>query len=319
MAATATDPRSDAMTSLFDPLRERASGLKPIRTAVVYPMSPSALAGAHEAAGSGYIEPVLVGPHGPMTALMQRHGLPADRFEIVDTHDDAREAARRAALLARDRAVAALMKGSLHTDQYMAAIVAHEAGLHTGRRASHVFVLAFASYPKLLALTDAAVNIAPTLSEKAEIAQNAIDLCRALGVGTPRVAALAAVEEVNPAMPATVEAAALAKMADRGQIRHGIVDGPLAFDVAISAQAAQVKGLVSPVAGEPDALLVPDIECGNALYKMAAHLAGAELGGLVVGASVPVLLTSRADSVQTRINSCVLASLYAHWLAHEAR
>lgn len=302
------------MNSLFDPLRERAATLKPARTAVVYPLSQASLGAAYEAADAGYIEPVLVGPHAAMTTLMHRHGLKTDRFEIVDTRDDPREAAHRAALLARDRAVQALMKGSLHTDDYMSAIVARDAGLRTQRRVSHVFVLAFAAYPKLVALTDAAVNIAPGLADKADIARNAIDLCRALGVATPKVAVLAATEDVNPAMPATIDAAALAKMSDRGQIAHGIVDGPLAFDIAISAQAARSKGLVSRVAGDPDVLLVPDIEAGNALYKQAAYLAGAELGGLVLGAAVPVLLTSRADSVAARINSCILANLYAHWL-----
>ncbi len=303
------------MSSLFDPLRQRARALKPTRTAVVYPMSASALGATFESADAGYIDPVLVGPRAAMAALMQRHHLQVDRFEIVDTPDDARQAAHQAALLARDRAVHALMKGSLHTDEYMAAIVAREAGLRTRRRISHVFVLGFAAYPKLLALTDAAVNIAPGLADKADITQNAIDLCRALGVATPKVAVLAATEAVNPAMPVTIEAAALSKMAERGQIRHGIVDGPLAFDIAISAQAAAEKGVVSSVAGDPDVLLAPDIETGNTLYKQAAYLAGAELGGLVIGAAVPVLLTSRADSVHTRINSCVLANLYAHWLA----
>lgn len=303
------------MSSLFDPLRARAAALKPTRTAVVYPLSQAALAAAFEAADAGYIEPVLVGPQAAITALMHRHGLKADRFEIVDTGDEAPEAARRAATLARDRAVQALMKGSLHTDEYMSAIVARDAGLRTRRRISHAFVLAFAAYPRLLALTDAAVNTAPGLMDKADIAQNAIDLCRALGVATPKVAVLAATETVNPAMPATIEAAALSKMAERGQIRHGIVDGPLAFDVAISAHAAKEKGLTSRVAGDPDVLLVPDIEAGNMLYKQAAYLAGAELGGIVLGSAVPVLLTSRADSVTTRINSCILANLYAHWLA----
>ncbi len=301
------------MSTRFDPLRERAAALRPTRTAVVYPLSGASLGAAFEAADAGYIEPVLVGPRAPIAALLDRGGLPPDRFEIIDTADDPREAAHRSALLARDRAVHALMKGSLHTDVYMAAIVAREAGLRTQRRISHVFVLAFAAYPKLVALTDAAVNIAPGLLDKADIARNAIDLCRALGIARPKVAVLAATEEVNPAMPATLDAAALAKMADRGQIAHGIVDGPLAFDIAISAQAAASKGLVSPVAGDPDILLVPDIEAGNALYKQAAWLAGAELGGLVLGAAVPVLLTSRADSVAARINSCVLANLYAHW------
>jgi len=314
MIAGGTRSGTRTMSSLFDPLRVRAAALRPVRTAVVYPLSQAALAGAFEAADAGYIEPVLVGPHAPITALMLRHGLAADRFEIVDTRDDAPEAAHRAAQMARDRAVHALMKGSLHTDHYMSAIVARDAGLRTRRRISHVFVLGFPAYPKLVALTDAAVNIAPALADKADIARNAIDLCRALGVETPKVAVLAATEEVNPAMPATLDAAALAKMAERGQIRHGIVDGPLAFDVAISARAAAEKGLVSRVAGDPDVLLVPDIEAGNALYKQAAYLAGAELGGLVLGAAVPVLLTSRADSVATRINSCILANLYAHWL-----
>ncbi|MCO5107438.1 MAG: bifunctional enoyl-CoA hydratase/phosphate acetyltransferase [Burkholderiaceae bacterium] len=302
------------MSSLFDPLRQRAAALRPTRTAVVYPLSEASMRGAYEAADAGYIEPVLVGPQAAMTALIERHGMKPGRFEVVDTRDDAHESAHRAALLARDRAVHALMKGSLHTDDYMSAIVARDAGLRTQRRISHAFVLAFAAYPKLVALTDAAVNIAPNLADKADIARNAIDLCRALGVATPKVAVLAATEDVNPAMPVTIEAAALAKMADRGQIAHGIVDGPLAFDIAISAQAASTKGIASRVAGDPDVLLVPDIEAGNALYKQAAWLAGAELGGLVLGAAVPVLLTSRADSVDARLNSCVLANLYANWL-----
>lgn len=302
------------MSSLFDPLRQRAAALRPTRTAVVYPLSEASMRGAYEAADAGYIEPVLVGPQAAMTALIERHGMKPGRFEVVDTRDDAHESAHRAALLARDRAVHALMKGSLHTDDYMSAIVARDAGLRTQRRISHAFVLAFAAYPKLVALTDAAVNIAPNLADKADIARNAIDLCRALGVATPKVAVLAATEDVNPAMPVTIEAAALAKMADRGQIAHGIVDGPLAFDIAISAQAASTKGIASRVAGDPDVLLVPDIEAGNALYKQAAWLAGAELGGLVLGAAVPVLLTSRADSVGARLNSCVLANLYANWL-----
>ncbi|MBN9462416.1 MAG: bifunctional enoyl-CoA hydratase/phosphate acetyltransferase [Burkholderiales bacterium] len=306
------------MSSLFDPLRARARQLEPARTAVVYPLSFAALDAAFEAADAGYIEPVLVGPQAAMIELMREHGMQHDRFEIVDTPDDAPEAAHRAALLARDRAVSALMKGSLHTDEYVSAIVRRDAGLRTRRRLSHVFVFGFAAFPKLLALTDAAVNIAPDLNDKADIARNAIDLCRALGVAAPKLAVLAATETVNPAMPATIEAAALSKMAERGQIRYGIVDGPLAFDIAISARAAQEKGVVSRVAGDPDILLVPDIEAGNMLYKQAAYLAGAELGGLVLGAAVPVLLTSRADSVATRINSCVLANLYTHWLQDRA-
>lgn len=306
------------MDSLFEPLRARARKLNPTRTAIVYPLSLPALAAAFEAAEAGYIEPVLVGPRPTIFALMREHGLQADRFEVIDTPDHAPQAAQRAALLARDGTVDALMKGSLHTDEYLSAIIARDSGLCLGRRLSHVFIIGFGSYPKLLALTDAAVNITPDLRDKSDIVQNAIDLCRALGVVRPKVAVLAAIETVNPDMRSTIEAAALAKMAERGQIRHGIVDGPLAFDVAVSAAAAQEKGLVSPVAGDPDVLLAPDIEAANMLYKQAAYLAGAELGGLVIGASVPVLLTSRADSVATRINSCILANLYAHWLANKA-
>lgn len=303
------------MPSLFEPLRERARALPPTRTAVVYPMSPDSLAAAVAAADSGLIVPVLVGPQAAIVEALASQDVAADRFEIVDSGDDPGAAARRSATLARDRAVDALMKGSLHTHDYLSAIVSHESGLRTQRRLSHVFVFGFDRYPKLLALTDAAVNVAPDLVAKADIAQNAIDLCRALGVQTPKVAILAATEAVNAQMSATLDAAALSKMTDRGQIRNAIVDGPLAFDNAISARAAQVKGVVSPVAGDADVLLVPDVQCGNALYKQAAYFTGAELGGLVVGAAVPVLLTSRADTVQVRIDSCVIANLYAHWVA----
>lgn len=303
------------MPSLLEPLRVRARALPPTRTAIVYPMSPDSLAAAVEAADSGFIEPVLVGPRAAIVDALASHDVGADRFEIVDSGADPNEAARRSALLARERAVDALMKGSLRTHDYLSAIVSHESGLRTQRRLSHVFVIGFARYPKLLALTDAAVNVAPDVTDKADIAQNAIDLCRALGVQTPKVAVLAATETVNAEMRSTLDAAALAKMAERGQIRHGIVDGPLAFDNAISARAAKIKGIVSPVAGDADVLLVPDIECGNALYKQAAYLADAEMGGVVIGATVPVLLTSRADSVQVRIDSCVVANLYARWWA----
>ena len=228
-------------------------------------------------------------------------------------------AARAAAGLARDGAVGMLMKGSLHTDHFMSAVVARESGLRTGRRISHAFVMAAAAYPKLFILTDAAVNIAPTLQEKADIAQNAIDLARALGVARPKVAVLCATESVNPAMPATLDAAALSKMADRQQIRGGQIDGPLAFDNAISRQAAEQKGIVSPVAGDADILLVPDIEAGNMLYKELTWLAGAATAGLVLGTRVPVLLTSRSDAVQARVDSCAVAALYARALAAGAR
>lgn len=302
------------MTSLFEPLRARARTLPATRTAIVHPMSADSLAAAIAAADARYIEPVLVGPQAGIERALDDSGAPVDRFEIVDAGADPLAAAHRAAALARDGAVQALMKGSLHTDEFMSAVLGAENGLRTRRRVSHVFLIAFPSHAKLLALTDAAVNIAPDLAAKADIARNAIELCRAVGIATPKVAVLAAIETVHPDMPATLHAAALAKMAQRGQIRHGVVDGPLAFDNAISARAARIKHIESPVAGDPDVLLAPDIECGNALYKQAVYLAGAEVGGLVVGATVPVVLTSRADSVQARVDSCVLAQLHAHWL-----
>ena len=242
-------------------------------------------------------------------------GLRAGSLEIIDTPDDERQAAAVAAALARDGKAGMLMKGSLHTDHFMSAVVAREAGLRTGRRISHAFVMSVAAYAKLFILTDAAVNIAPTLAEKADIAQNAIDLARALGVARPKVAVLCATESVNPAMPATLDAAALSKMADRQQIRGGEIDGPLAFDNAISRLAAEQKGIVSPVAGDADILLVPDIEAGNMLYKELTWLAGAGTAGLVLGTRVPVLLTSRSDSVEARVNSCAVAVLYARALA----
>ena len=215
----------------------------------------------------------------------------------------------------RDGAVGMLMKGSLHSDHFMAAVVARESGLRTARRISHAFVMSVAAYPKLFILTDAAVNIAPTLAEKADIAQNAIDLARSLGVDRPKVAVLCATESVNPSMPATLDAAALSKMADRMQIRGALVDGPLALDNAISREAAELKGIASPVAGQADILLAPDIEAGNMLYKELTWLAGAGAAGLVLGTRVPVLLTSRADSVQARVDSCAIAALHARALA----
>jgi len=299
----------------FEPLRQAAQACGRMRTAVAYPLSADSLRAALQARELGYVEPVLVGPQARIRATCEQAGLSADGVEIVDTPDDELQAARVAAELARDGKAQALMKGSLHTDRFMAAIVAREAGLRTQRRISHAFVMAAAAYPKVFLVTDAAVNIAPGLPEKADIVQNAIDLARALGVERPKVAALAATESVNPAMPATLEAAALSKMVERGQISGGIVDGPLAFDNAVSAQAARTKGIVSPVAGDADILLVPNIEAGNMLYKSLTYLAGAAMAGLVLGTRVPVLLTSRADSVDARINSCAVAVLYGRWLA----
>jgi phosphate acetyltransferase len=297
-----------ASDRLFEPLRAAALSAGRVRTAVAYPLCASSLGAAVQAREAGYIEPLLVGPAVRLAALMAELGLRAGSLEIVDTPDDEALAARAAAGLARDGAVGMLMKGSLHTDHFMSAVVARESGLRTGRRISHAFVMAAAAYPKLFILTDAAVNIAPTLQEKADIAQNAIDLARALGVARPKVAVLCATESVNPAMPATLDAAALSKMADRQQIRGGQIDGPLAFDNAISRQAAEQKGIVSPVAGDADILLVPDIEAGNMLYKELTWLAGAATAGLVLGTRVPVLLTSRSDAVQARVDSCAVAA-----------
>lgn len=303
-----------AFDRLFEPLRVAALAAGRLRTAVAYPLCLVSVRAAVQAREAGYIEPVLVGPAGRIAALMAQEGLRAGSMEIIDTPDDELLAARAAAALARDGAVSMLMKGSLHTDHFMSAVVTRESGLRTNRRISHAFVMAVAAYPKLLILTDAAVNIAPSLQEKGDIAQNAIDLARALGVERPKVAVLCATESVNPAMPATLDAAALSKMADRSQIRGGDIDGPLAFDNAISREAADQKGIVSRVAGDADILLVPDIEAGNMLYKELTWLAGAGAAGLVLGTRVPVLLTSRSDSMEARVNSCAVAALYAHAL-----
>ncbi len=304
-----------ACEALFAPILQAALAVGAPRTAVAYPLSEDSLTAALQAGELKHIEPVLVGPERRLAELLERLGRRIADFEVVDTPDDERAAAGVAAALARDGRVQMLMKGSLHTDHFMSAVVAREAGLRTERRVSHAFVMAVPAYPKLFMVTDAAVNIAPTLADKAGIAQNAIDLARALGVDRPKVAVLCATESVNPAMPATLDAAALSKMADRGQITGGIVDGPLAFDNAISREAATMKGIVSAVAGDADILLVPDIEAGNMIYKELTWLAGASMAGLVLGTRVPVLLTSRADSVQARINSCAVATLYGHWLA----
>jgi len=301
--------------ALFEPLRRAALAQGRPRTAVAYPMSAQCLRDVLQARAQGYMEPVLVGPGARLRELLDAEGVAHAEVAIHDTDDDERAAAGAAAALARDGHVDMLMKGSLHTDHFMAAVVARDANLRTARRISHAFVMAVPAYPKLFLVTDAAVNIAPSLADKADIAQNAIDFARALGVARPKVAVLCATESVNPAMPATLDAAALSKMADRGQIEGGQVDGPLAFDNAISAQAARLKGIASPVAGDPDILLVPDIEAGNMIYKELTWLAGASMAGLVLGTRVPVLLTSRADSAEARINSCAVAVLYGRWLA----
>src|SRR5246127_2061339 len=298
-------------TGKYEQLLEKCKGLAPIPTAVAHPCEPSALAGAVEASELGLIVPILVGPSGKIMATANASGINLKRFQIVDAaHSHASVA--KAVELIREGAAQILMKGSLHTDELMSAIVARDGGLRTSRRISHAFIMDVPTYHKVLVVTDGAINIAPTLEDKVDICQNAIDLAIALGCERPKVAILAAVETVTSKMPATLDAAALCKMAERGQITGAILDGPLAFDNAISKQAAITKGIRSDVAGNPDILLAPDLEAGNILAKQLTFLANADSAGLVLGARVPIILTSRADSVRSRIASCAVAMLAAH-------
>jgi phosphate acetyltransferase/phosphate butyryltransferase len=292
-------------------LLERAGKLAPIRVAVVHPCDATSLAATLDAHRAGLIEPVLVAPRGKLERVAQEAALDLAGIPTEDVpHSHA--AAARAVALAAGGHVDALMKGSLHTDELMGAAVAATAGLRTARRISHCYLMHSPAYPRPFIITDGAVNIAPTLEDKADIVRNAIDLAHILGVTLPRVAILAAVETVNPRMQATLDAAALCKMADRGQITGAVLDGPLAFDNAISATAAKIKGIASPVAGRADILLVPDLESGNMLAKQLEYLGGATSAAVVMGARVPIVLTSRADSCQSRIASCALAALVAH-------
>jgi len=271
----------------------------------------TALSAAVEAANKGLIIPMLVGPRDKIESTAKTAGIDLSNFQIIDVpHSHA--AAAKAVELLREAQAEVLMKGSLHTDELMAAVVARDKGLRTERRISHVFVMDVPTYHKVLIVTDGAINIAPTLEDKADICQNAIDLAISLGRERPKVAILAAVETVTSKMPATIDAAALCKMAERGQITGGILDGPLAFDNAISKQAAETKGIHSEVAGDPDILLAPDLEAGNILAKQLTFLANADSAGLVLGARVPIILTSRADSVRSRIASCAVAMQVAH-------
>ncbi|HSE33435.1 MAG TPA: bifunctional enoyl-CoA hydratase/phosphate acetyltransferase [Pyrinomonadaceae bacterium] len=298
-------------TGKYERLLERCKALEAIPTAVAHPCEESALMGAVEAAQAGIISPILVGPAAKIEETAKSANVDLGKLEIVDAPNSV-ESAKKAVELVREGRAEVLMKGSLHSDELLAAIVSREGGLRTGRRISHVFVMDVPTYHKVLIVTDAAINIAPTLEDKVDICQNAIDLAISLGVEKPKVAILAAVEVVNSKMPATLDAAALCKMAERGQIKGGILDGPLAFDNAISKQAAQTKGIRSAVAGDPDILLAPDLEAGNILAKQLSFLANADSAGLVLGAKVPVILTSRADSVRSRIASCAVAKLVAH-------
>lgn len=291
-------------------LIEGCAGRPPVPTAVVHPCDETSLAGAVEAARAGLIVPVLVGPDAKIRAVAAACGIDIAGFRLVATpHSHA--AAQEAVRLTRAGDVAMLMKGSLHTDELMHEVMSGTLGLRTERRISHAFVMDISTYPKPLIITDAAINITPSLEDKRDIVQNAIDLAIALGVAQPKVAILSAVETVTMKLPSTLDAAALCKMADRGQIKGGLLDGPLAFDNAIDKTAAATKGIVSAVAGEPDILLVPDLEAGNMLAKQLSFLAGADAAGIVLGARVPIVLTSRADSVRSRMASCAVAMILA--------
>ena len=298
-------------TGKYEELLEGCRSLTAVATAVAHPCEATALAGAIDAAASGLIAPILVGPASRIREIAAAKGIALGTTRIVDVpHSHA--AAARAVELVRTGEAELLMKGSLHTDELLGAVVARDTGLRTGRRISHVFIMDVPTYHKVLVVTDGAINIAPTLEDKVDICQNAIDLVTSLGLARPKVAILAAVETVTSKMPATIDAAALCKMADRKQITGGILDGPLAFDNAISSDAARIKGIDSPVAGDPDILLAPDLEAGNILAKQLTFLADADSAGLVLGARVPIILTSRADSVRSRIASCAVAMRVAH-------
>ena len=298
-------------TGKYEQMLVKCKNLKPVPTAVAHPCEASALSGAVEAAKLGLILPILIGPRDKIAATAKSAGIELTGFEIVDVpHSHA--AAQKAVELVREARAELLMKGSMHTDELMGAVVARDGGLRTGRRISHVFVMDVPTYHKVFLVTDGAINISPTLEAKVDICQNAIDIVHSLGIKKPKVAILAAVETVTSKMPATIDAAALCKMADRGQITGAVLDGPLAFDNAISKEAAVTKGIHSDVAGDPDILLAPDLESGNMLAKQLTFLANADSAGLVLGARVPIILTSRADSVRSRIASCAVAMLAAH-------
>jgi phosphate acetyltransferase len=301
---------------VFHKFIERCESLPAITTAVIWPLSDVALRGTVEAAIEGLIEPTLFGDKAAIVALAAQIGLDVTPYPIV--HADTEEKATELGVaMCRSGSALAMMKGSLHTDVLMKVAMQRDTGLRTARRVSHVFIMDTPAYSRTLMITDAAINIAPELEDKIHIVQNAIDLAHALGIPEPKVALLSAVETVNPKIKSTLDAAALCKMADRGQITGGILDGPLAFDTAVSTKAAKIKHLVSPVTGQADILVVPDLESGNMLAKQLEYLGGAQLAGIVLGARVPVILTSRADSAETRLTSCAVAVLL-HYATHPA-
>jgi phosphate acetyltransferase len=314
--AVAVDPLvgHPADFHVFHKFLERCKSLPAITTAVVWPLSDVALKGAVEAANEGLIKPTLVGDEPEIRALAAKLGVDISEFPIVQADTEAK-AAETGCIMCRTGGFQALMKGSLHTDELMKAAMNKDTGLRSSRRISHVFVMDTPAYARTLLITDAAINIEPELEDKIHIVQNAIDLAHALGIPEPKVALLSAVETVNPKIKSTLDAAALCKMADRGQITGGILDGPLAFDTAVSQKAATIKNLVSLVTGQADILVVPDLESGNMLAKQLEYLGGAQLAGIVLGARVPAILTSRADSAETRLTSCAVAVLL-HYADH---
>jgi phosphate acetyltransferase len=299
--------RNDGFVKLF----KRCEALPPVTCAIVHPCDRDSLLGPIEAARRGLIVPVLIGPEAKIRAVARAEGVDLASYQVIGV-EHSHAAAEKAVEMARAGTVEALMKGSLHTDELMSSVVPTATGLRTARRISHVFVLDVPTYPRLLMVTDAAINLYPTLEDKVDICQNAIDLAHILGIAEPKVAILSAVETINPKIPGTLDAAALCKMADRGQITGALLDGPLAFDNAISAEAARTKRIRSAVAGEADILLVPDLEAGNMLAKQLQYLAGADSAGIVCGTRVPIVLTSRADTVRTRLVSAAVLKLVAH-------
>ncbi len=316
--AVAVDPLvgHPADYHVFHKFIERCKNLPAITTAVVWPLSEVALNGAVEAAIEGLIEPTLIGPAETMKALAAKIGVDISAYPIVEAETEAK-AADAAVVLCRSGKFQALMKGSLHTDELLKPAMNRDTGLRTARRISHIFVMDTPAYARTLMITDAAINITPELEDKVDIVQNAIDLAHALGIPEPKVALLSAIETVNPKIKSTLDAAALCKMADRGRITGGILDRPLAFDTAVSEKAAEIKKLISPVTGQADILVVPDLESGNMLAKQLEYLGGAQLAGIVLGARVPTILTSRADSAETRLTSCAVAVLL-HYANHPA-
>ncbi len=298
------------MLDWYKKLYSLAKGLPPLTTAVVHPVDEPSLLGAITAAEANLIVPIFVGPQDRIQTAAKNSKIDLNRYEIVNaSHSQA--AAETAVQLVKNGKVDSIMKGKIHTDELMSVLVARESGLRTGRRMSHVFAIEVPYYPKPLFITDAAINIFPDLAAKRDIVQNAIDLFIALGLGTPKVAIVSATEEVTSKLPSTLDATALCKMADREQITGGVLDGPLGYDLAVSPESAKIKGIKSAVAGDADIIVAPDIESGNMLYKQMSFLAKAESAGIVLGATIPVMLTSRGDDVESRKASCAIALLYA--------